>query len=164
MVVAPHGAGLANLLFVAEGTPVIEICYDDHGNPNARGMICPAMYAAMGANLHLPYWVVTADGRYDTAMSVDLPQLRKAVLAALDTVRAAHTAKRGGGGSTDVDGVGVGAHVVGLLKKLKKRCGPQAPAASSREQVGDARAPNAQSDQTTVASAAAKAPHVFDMA
>lgn len=29
VVVAPHGAGLANLIFAGEGTPVIEICYDD---------------------------------------------------------------------------------------------------------------------------------------
>ena len=94
------------------------------------------MYAAMAANLHMPYWVVTASGKYDTAMTVDLPQLRRAMLSALDTVRAARAAKRtaagataggstGGGSSADAagaDGGGVGAEVVGLLKRLKRRC------------------------------------------
>lgn len=83
VVVAPHGAGLANLLFVAEGTPVVEICYDD-----ASFMACPAMYAAMAANLHLPYWVVTAAGGYGTPMKADLRQLRSAFDEALQTVHA----------------------------------------------------------------------------
>ena len=42
LVVAPHGAGLANLLFAPAGCPVIEICYDE-----VRGMLCPAMYLSL---------------------------------------------------------------------------------------------------------------------
>ena len=38
---------------------MIEICYDE-----VKGMLCPAMYAALGANLHLPYWIVSARGGY----------------------------------------------------------------------------------------------------
>ena len=78
LVVAPHGAGLANLIFAREGCPVIEICYDD-----TKGMLCPAMYAALGANLHLPYWVVTAKGGYGAGLTVDTSTLRAAVTQAL---------------------------------------------------------------------------------
>lgn len=78
LVVAPHGAGLANLLFAPEGCPVIEICYDE-----VRGMLCPAMYAALGANLHLPYWVVTARGGYGSGLQVDTETLLAAATQAL---------------------------------------------------------------------------------
>ena len=78
LVVAPHGAGLANLLFAPAGCPVIEICYDE-----VRGMLCPAMYAALGANLHLPYWVVTARGGYGSGLQVDTETLLAAATQAL---------------------------------------------------------------------------------
>ena len=78
LVVAPHGAGLANLLFAREGCPVIEICYDE-----TRGMLCPAMYAALGVNLHLPYWVITAKGGYASGMQVDTRTLEAAAVQAL---------------------------------------------------------------------------------
>ena len=77
-MVAPHGAGLANLLFAREGCPVIEICYDE-----TRGMLCPAMYAALGVNLHLPYWVITAKGGYASGMQVDTRTLEAAAAQAL---------------------------------------------------------------------------------
>ena len=137
LIVAPHGAGLANMLFAAEGTPVIEvrarrrkfacarlprpdctpharpapslelramslepsppgiaqICYDDHFNSNSKGMFCPAMYAAMAANLHMPYWVVTGEGTYATPMKVDVPQLRDAVAQALETLLPSRSAR-----------------------------------------------------------------------
>ena len=83
MIVAPHGAGLANMLFASAGTPVIEICYDDFGNPNTRGMACPAMYAAMAVNLHLPYWVVTGAGGYGSHMNANISMLSAAATQAL---------------------------------------------------------------------------------
>ena len=78
LVVAPHGAGLSNMLFAPAGCPVIEICYDE-----VKGMICPAMYAALGANLHLPYWVVSARGGYTSSLLVDPAILFAAATQAL---------------------------------------------------------------------------------
>ena len=46
-------------------------------------MICPAMYAALGANLHLPYWVVTARGGYSSGLQVDTATLLAAATQAL---------------------------------------------------------------------------------
>lgn len=70
------------MLFATEGTPVIEICFDsDRGR--AKGMFCPAMYAAMALNLNLPYWVVTAYGTYTSSLQVDLDQLSLTVEQAL---------------------------------------------------------------------------------
>ena len=97
LVVAPHGAGLSNLLFAPAGCPVIEICYDE-----AKGMLCPAMYAALGANLHLPYWIVSARGGYasPSGLLVDPATLLAAATQALawrDAPGAARLAGRGGG-------------------------------------------------------------------
>ena len=99
LVVAPHGAGLANMLFASAGTPVIEICYDDFGRATAKSMACPAMYAAMAVNLHLPYWVVTAAGSYATSsMSANLTMMTLAATQALHVayggVKGVHGAKR----------------------------------------------------------------------
>ena len=94
LVVAPHGAGLANLLFASEGTPVIEVCYDSQ---TARSpMNCPAMYGAMALNLHLPYWVVTGAGSYTTPMRADISQLQAAARQALRHVyhRRGHAQRR----------------------------------------------------------------------
>jgi hypothetical protein len=134
MVVAPHGAGLSNILFLAEGTPVLEVCYDA-----TNGMNCPAMYGAIGVNLHLPYWVVTAKGGYGTNLNVDLVQLRAAAREMFETIRA--TRRRGGnagsgrgggggGGAAAFEAVGHtaeanergGAGVAALVRKLKRRC------------------------------------------
>ncbi|KAL1499491.1 hypothetical protein AB1Y20_011694 [Prymnesium parvum] len=82
LIVAPHGAGLSNILFATEGTPVIEICYDSFQGQK-REMFCPAMYAAMAVNLNLPYWVVTAHGSYTSGLRADIPQLRNAIDQAL---------------------------------------------------------------------------------
>ena len=46
-------------------------------------MACPAMYAAMAINLHLPYWVVTGAGSYGSQMHANLTQLMSAALQAL---------------------------------------------------------------------------------
>ena len=109
------------MLFAAEATPVIEICYDDYFNPNARGMFCPAMYAAMAANLHMPYWVVTGSGGYGSPMRADLPQLRSAAGEALETIASARAARHG----ADRVGSGVGGEVAGLLRRLKRKCTQQ---------------------------------------
>ena len=100
VVVAAHGAGLSNMLFASEGTPVIEVCYDDNGNANTRGMLCPAMYASMASNLGLPYWVTTGAGTYGTPMTVDLAQLRTAAMHAL---RAAYRGRRAAASAASED-------------------------------------------------------------
>lgn len=140
LIVAPHGAGLANILFAAEGTPVVEICYDE-----TRVMVCPAMYGAMAVNLHMPYWVVTGSGGYGTSMHADLRQLSLAVEEALHTVQSLRSTRHGGaggasgvGGSISSKGVGstsggsthggdvgdMGSSVAATLRALKlRRCG-----------------------------------------
>jgi len=85
LIVAPHGAGLSNMLFATEGTPIIEICYDSNAG-RAREMLCPAMYGAMAVNLNLPYWVITAHGTYTSGLRTDLAQLRAALDQALALV------------------------------------------------------------------------------
>jgi capsular polysaccharide biosynthesis protein len=52
VLVAPHGAGLTNMIFCSEGTHVVEIA--DLGFPN------PNFYALASALGH-PYWIVQAD-------------------------------------------------------------------------------------------------------
>jgi hypothetical protein len=78
LIVGPHGAGLANMLYASHGTPVIELCYDA-----TIGMPCPAMYAALATLLQLPYWVVTGVGSHGSTMRVDITQLRLATARAL---------------------------------------------------------------------------------
>jgi capsular polysaccharide biosynthesis protein len=57
VVVAPHGAGLTNVMFCAEGTSVVEIASPRFPNPNFY-----AVAAAMGQ----PYYLIAADERGDT--------------------------------------------------------------------------------------------------
>ena len=52
-LLAPHGAGLTNMLFCRSGTPVVEIADPDYPNPN---------FYAMAAALGLPYALVDARG------------------------------------------------------------------------------------------------------
>lgn len=94
LVVGAHGAGLANLLFAAEFTPVIEVCHDNYGATELRhvctdiicpSMWCPPMYAALAANLHHPYWVITGAGGFTTPIKVDIGALRSATHQALQT-------------------------------------------------------------------------------
>ena len=80
-------------------------------------MKCPAMYAAMAANLHLPYWVVTARGGYQTPMMADLAQLRLAVGQALATMRALRSS-RGISGISSSSGGNVGEQVASLVRTL----------------------------------------------
>lgn len=72
VVVAPHGAGLTNVMFCAEGTHVAEIASPRFPNPNFY-----AVAAAMGHH----YYIVNAEERGDAAplerdISVDPERLR----------------------------------------------------------------------------------------
>ena len=119
LIIAPHGAGLSNMLFAAEGTPVIEVCYDATDR-----MVCPAMYAAMGTILHHPYWVVTGAGGYASPIVADLGQIQRAVTEALDTVVTLRSTSRrawAAGGRADVDGSSNMATMVHRLQQRK--CG-----------------------------------------
>eukprot|EP00966_Prymnesium_polylepis_P234823 5431392-Prymnesium_polylepis.1 len=86
LVIAPHSAGLANLAFATEGTPVIEICYDNDNRDSPShgpGHECPDMYSRLGINLGLPYWVVTGRGVHTSPIVADVDQLRDALSLAL---------------------------------------------------------------------------------
>jgi capsular polysaccharide biosynthesis protein len=74
-VVAPHGAGLTNILFCAEGTPVVEIASPEFPNPNFY-----ALAAAMG----LAYQIVEAAEHGDVAplerdLTIPPERLRRAL-------------------------------------------------------------------------------------
>lgn len=77
IVAAPHGAGLANIVYCAPGTHIVEF--------NSVAYPCPNFYAIATA-LDLPYWLVTAteSGEGQTGfrdMDVAVNELRKAVEA-----------------------------------------------------------------------------------
>ena len=130
MIVAPHGAGLSNLIFASEGTPVIEICYKDNS-----GMTCPSMYGAMAANLHMPYWVILGEGGYGSPMRADLVQLSKAAKGALATIVALHRGHgKGAGGagrgrlssvaeSGAAEADGDGEQAASLIRRMRNACG-----------------------------------------
>ena len=86
LIVAPHGAGLSNMICASERTAVIEICFDGNNASLVGQMACPPMYGLMGVNLGLPYWVVTGRGLYGSEMAADLPQVEAAAAAALAKV------------------------------------------------------------------------------
>ena len=86
LIIAPHGAGLANIAFASVGTPVIEICFDDTNAlfpSRPRGIECPDMYALLGINLGLPYWVTIAQGVHSSPMEADIEQLQEVTAQAL---------------------------------------------------------------------------------
>ena len=101
LIVAPHGAGLVNILFASPGAAVIEICFDNDGarvrepsfpkgllNLSDAGLplspVCPDMLVMLGLNLGLDYSVVSASGTTFTPMLVHLPMLEEAAGAALE--------------------------------------------------------------------------------
>lgn len=57
VLVAPHGAGLTNMMFCPEGTHVVEFADLSFPNPN---------FYAVASALRLNYWLLKAEGRGDT--------------------------------------------------------------------------------------------------
>jgi capsular polysaccharide biosynthesis protein len=53
VLVAPHGAGLANMMFCAPGTHVVEIADSGFPNPN---------FYTLASAMKLPYWLIQAQG------------------------------------------------------------------------------------------------------
>ena len=78
VVVGPHGAGFANLVFCRSGTGVVEIGFDSKAI-----MSMDEMYFKLAVGLHLRYWLVLGSGAYDTSISVDVTEVTKAVALAL---------------------------------------------------------------------------------
>ena len=78
VVIGPHGAGLANMVFCAENTAVIEIGFN--GNDV---MYMDEMYYQLAMGLHLRYWLVMGNGTYRGSISVDSAAVIDAVSAAL---------------------------------------------------------------------------------
>lgn len=56
VLVAPHGAGLTNMMFCPEGTHVVEFADLTFPNPN---------FYAVASALRLKYWLLSAEGRGD---------------------------------------------------------------------------------------------------
>ena len=59
VVIAPHGAGLSNLIFCREGTAVVEIGFD-----SSSGMQLDDMYFQLSLGLRLRYWLIMGRGSY----------------------------------------------------------------------------------------------------
>jgi len=78
MVVAPHGAGLANMMFASAGVPVLEICYESQ-----ETMQCPNMYYLQAITLGLPYWSLVNPGSYESKITANVGQVTKIVSTAL---------------------------------------------------------------------------------
>ncbi|CAF2138499.1 unnamed protein product [Rotaria magnacalcarata] len=76
IVIAPHGAGLVNIMWMKPGSFVIEIGYES-------GWTLPEMYFEMATHCQHKYWLVKARGAYDTRLSVDLADLHWAFVSAL---------------------------------------------------------------------------------
>ena len=80
LLLAPHGAGLTNMIFCAAGTHVVEIADTGYPNPNFY-----ALAAAMGH----PYWLIDAKGvGPGHALDRDLSVAPKAVLDTVARIRA----------------------------------------------------------------------------
>jgi hypothetical protein len=76
ILVAPHGAGLTNMMFCAPGAHVVEIADTAYPNPNFY-----ALASAMGLN----YWLVPAKGVGEGhPLELDLTVRPEAVLEAVD--------------------------------------------------------------------------------
>jgi hypothetical protein len=72
IVIAPHGAGLANLLFCRPGTTVIEVGFPKWGPQ----MSLDPMYYQVATALQLDYWLLMAEsGTYTTSMQVNIQEL-----------------------------------------------------------------------------------------
>jgi len=65
VIVAPHGAGMMNVLWSSPGTHVVEVGYD-------TGMTFPEMYAVMSLHLEHHYWVCKGHGDYSAPIHVDI--------------------------------------------------------------------------------------------
>jgi len=79
VVVGPHGAGFANLVFCAEGTGVVEIGFDGSDIMNLD-----EMYFQLSMGLHLRYWLILGKGSYYTNISVNVNYVNEVVFAALN--------------------------------------------------------------------------------
>ena len=82
VVVGPHGAGFANMVFCAEGTAVIEIGFN-----GKQGMYMDEMYFQLALGLHLRYWLILGEGGYGSAISADVKDISLAVKQAVDGVQ-----------------------------------------------------------------------------
>lgn len=79
LLLAPHGAGLTNMIFCAPGTHVVEIAEPGYPNPNFY-----ALAAAMGH----PYWLIDAKGvGPGHALDRDLSVAPEAVLDVIARIR-----------------------------------------------------------------------------
>ena len=79
VILGPHGAGFANMVFCAEQTAVIELGFD-----GTEGMSLDDMYYQLALGLHLRYWLILGKGSYLTNISVDVNLVVEAVKNALD--------------------------------------------------------------------------------
>jgi hypothetical protein len=65
IIVAPHGAGMMNVLWSSPGTHVVEVGYN-------TGMTFPEMYAVISLHLGHHYWVCKGHGDYSAPIHVDI--------------------------------------------------------------------------------------------
>jgi len=78
VVIAPHGAGLSNLIFCREGTAVVEIGFD-----SSKGMQLDEMYFQLSLGLHLRYWLIMGRGSYVGKIDANVDDVLRVVDDAL---------------------------------------------------------------------------------
>ena len=72
-IIGPHGANMANVLYVRPGCTVVEVGFLD------PGFTLPADYYCFSRNLGQDYWMVAAEGNYGSPLVPNLDELLEIV-------------------------------------------------------------------------------------
>ena len=80
IVVGPHGGAFMNLMYALEGTHVVEIGYW-----GSSSMCFPSYYMTMAKKLGLNYWLIMANGEYNTKLDCPIDLITQTIDNILDS-------------------------------------------------------------------------------